>query len=83
MFTHKASGNFNEDDLVLVKKYEAKYSLEDFEVGIIVELNVGGPDMWILAIHGEEIECGWIVNDESYSELFSYKCLNIKESEYK
>ena len=74
---------FNEDDLVLVG-HGPGHSLEEFEIGATVELGSGGPDMWVLAIHGEKIECGWIAkNDKAYSELFSYQCLKIKESEYK
>jgi hypothetical protein len=38
---------------------------------------VGISDTW------RKIECGWIYNDEAHSELFSYQCLDIKESEYK
>lgn len=71
---------FNEDDLVGIGDGPG-HSLDEFEVGIMVTL-LDGPDMWVLAIHNKKIECGWIYNDESYSELFSYQCLKIKKNNY-
>jgi uncharacterized protein YodC (DUF2158 family) len=44
---------FNEDDLVKVGDGPG-HLLGEFEIGTIVELSVGGPDMWVLAIHGEK-----------------------------
>lgn len=56
------------------------HSLDEFEIDMLVCLGSGGPDMWVLAIHGEKIECGWIAkNGKAYSELFSYQCLDIKK----
>ena len=73
---------FNENDLVLVGPGPG-HSLEEFEIGMIVELGSGGPDMWVLAIHGERIECGWIAKKgKAYSETFAYQGLKIKESEF-
>ena len=74
---------FNENDLVKVGDGPG-HSLDEFEIGMLVclgSVEFGNPDMWVLAIHGEKIECGWIYNDEAHSELFSYQCLDIKESE--
>ena len=69
---------FNEDELIKVVDNLPKYSLEDFEVGMIVYLRSGGPDMWVIEISGEEIECGLIENNKSDSYIFPYRCLAIK-----
>ena len=71
---------FHEDKLIKIKDNLSKHSLNDFNVGLTVTLKSGGPDMWILAIHGEKIECGWILNNNSHSEIFTYRCLSIKRN---